>query len=203
MKTLALLAALAAFGLPLQDVDEATEPATGVAFATSVGESQEMRLLGVAARTRWMFKIYAIGLYAEVDPLRELLGEGPVNDQRLSAAVIASRGQRALVLKFVRNLTAEQFQGAFSEGIERTIAINDERIAADAATFLDAITDIANGDVAVLWFGGEGEITLNVNDEEEARMQVTNRTLARAILSIYLGLDPVDERLKRNLMSMI
>lgn len=195
------LTAIILFGLtllmPVIDDNVVVEEATKTTFTRTMGQDPEMTLLGVAPRTKWFFKVYGVGLYADVAPLKILLGDGEVTEPRLSAAVTASPGHRALVLKFVRDIEKQKISDAFKEGIAKTVRLDDKRIASDAEKLLNAFRDIKNGDVAILHFNGS-HITLIGNDEELVSMD--NRVLTRALLAIYIGLDPIDKEIKRKLL---
>ena len=198
MHLLALAAAAASLFLPANIQDQVVEPGTKTRFYKTLGG---MDLLGVAARSRFWVKVYGIALYAETNAVKEQLGENSVNTNSLANAVVHADGRRALVMHFVRNVSRDSIQGAFREGIERTIKVSDEKIADDAKTFLDAMTDIKKGDWVELYFENDGAVKLRGNGEEI--VSVTNARLQQAILDIYLGLRPIDGNIKKNLLQLI
>jgi hypothetical protein len=91
-----------------------TEPKTGVTFAVQMGD---MSLLGVGLRTKTIlgFKVYAIGLYVGDSALSGPLSlhRGHLNSPAFYHDLATGDFEKAFVLKLVRNLSAEQIQGAF------------------------------------------------------------------------------------------
>lgn len=197
-KTLLALCILFCMAASVPAQETVTEPATETEFATTMGSEPELALLGVAPRTKWMFKVYGVGLYADPAAIKAVLGDRELSPVMLGAAVRAMSGHRALVLKFVRDIDKGKMVGAFTEAIEKTIPIDDPRIAEDAEKLLDAFVDVKQGDVATMYFAGD-EIRLFGNDEEVMRLE--NRTLARALLAAFIGSNPIDEGIKEKLLS--
>lgn len=177
--------------------DTVTEKETNTTFDKKMGDDVVLSLMGVAPRTKWFFKVYGVGLYADPVMIGAALGDGPVNEVRLAAAVMASSGTRALVLKFVRDLDKGKMVGAFKEGIEKTVKLSNPKIKDDAAKFLAAFTPVKNGDVATLLFKGD-EASLLANGKSV--VTVKNRTLVRALLAIYIGSNPIDAGIKSKLL---
>lgn len=193
---LVLVLILLAVSITLAD-DTIVEKETNTTFEKKIGADPQLSLMGVAPRTKWFFKVYGVGLYADPVMINAALGDGPSNEVRLAAAVIASSGSRAIVLKFVRDLDKGKMVEAFKEGIERTIKINDPKIKDDAAKFLAAFTPVKNGDVATLMFQGN-KASLLANGTNIVTIE--NRTLVRALLAIYIGSNPIDAGIKSNLL---
>lgn len=189
-----LVAALAVI-MPAEDTVK--EESTGTVFTKTLGTDPQLSLLGVAPRTKWFFKVYGVGLYADPVAIKAALGDGEANEVRLAAAVLASSGHRAIVLKFVRDLEKAKLFEAFKEGIEKTMPMDDPRIAADAKTILGAFTDVKNGEEATLYFNGS---QISLVGRGTTLATVDNRSLARALLAIYVGSDPIDPEIKKNLL---
>jgi hypothetical protein len=192
-----LLAILLLVAITAMADDTVTEKETNTKFEKKIGESKELSLMGVAPRTKWFFKVYGVGLYADPVMINAVLGDGPTNEVRLAAAVMATSGKRALVLKFVRDLDQGKMVGAFKEGIERTIKLDNPKIKDDAAKLLAAFTPVKNGDVATLMFEGN-KVSLLANGK--SKVTVDNRTLSRALLAIYIGSNPIDAGIKSKLL---
>lgn len=197
-KILGVLCLLFCATLFLNAQDTVTEPETNTSFAATFGDSPSLNLMGVAPRTKWMFKVYGVGLYADPTAVNAVLGNREATDVLLGAAIRAMSGDRALVLKFVRDIGKDQMAGAFTEAIELTMPVDDERIAVDAKQLLDAFVDIKNGDEAVMYFSGD-TITLSGNGKELVSLK--NRLLGRALLSAYVGSSPIDENIKKKLLA--
>ncbi len=201
MTGLAVFAIALALTVPLGDEDTVTEPTTKTTFSKTWGDPP-VKLYGVAARKKLWFKVYGVGVYADkqaVDAKLAELGGGSSID-RLSEAVISCEGNRVIVLKFVRDVSKGRMQGAIREGVEKTIKLSDERIAADAKSFLDAMQDIKKGDVAEMILEADGTIKLTGNDEE--LLNINNRILGDALLAIYIGKKPISKDMKEKLLSL-
>jgi len=174
-----MLSCLTGIAMAQQSV---TEPETNTSFEATMGDSPQLNLMGVAPRTKWMFKVYGVGLYADPNAVNAVIGNREATQVLLGAAIRAMSGDRALVLKFVRDIDKGKMSGAFTEAIEMTMPIDDERIAKDAQTLLDSFVDIKNGDKAVMYFSGD-TITVYGNDDELVKLE--NRLLARALLARF------------------
>jgi hypothetical protein len=201
MTGLVVLSVALALSLPIGADDTVNEPVTQTTFDKTWGDPP-VQLYGVAPRKKVFFKVYGVGLYADrtaVDAKLVELGGGTSKD-KLAQAIIASDGRRVIVLKFVRDLSKSRIQGAFREGIEKTIRLSDTRIADDAKVFLDAMRDIKKGDVAEMVLEGDGSTTLIGNSE--TLVSVNNRTLGDALLAIYIGSDPIAKDIKEKLLSL-
>ena len=101
------------------------EPRTGVTFAARVGE---MSLLGVGVRTKSILKIkvYAIGLYVADSAISGPLAihDGKVGTPAFYDDLVTGDFEKQIVLKLVRDLSAEQIQGAFRShmlSVDRTL----------------------------------------------------------------------------------
>lgn len=178
--------------------DSVTEKETNTTFSATYGENPTLHLMGVAPRTKWMFKVYGVGLYADPEAIDALLGDKKANKIMLGAVVRAMSGHRALVLKFVRDIDKGKMSGAFTEAIEKTMPIDDPSIADDASKLLDAFVDVKNGDEAVMYFAGDTIRLLGNGDE---LLTLENRDLARALLAAYIGSNPIDDNIKEKLLS--
>jgi hypothetical protein len=186
--------------------DTVTEKVTNTAFDKTMGENPTLKLYGIAPRIKNILgvydaKVYGVGMYADPQAIEAALGGSELTPIRLAAAMMASSGHRAIVLKFVRDLERQIMADAFEEGIELTIPIDDPRIADDAQTLLAAFTDIKNGDVATLYFAGS-EVILR-GSQNEVLAQVDNRLLGRALIAAYVGTEPVDKKVKASLLEGI
>jgi Chalcone isomerase-like len=109
-----LLSVAASAPPPFASPPFVTEPKTGVTFATKVGD---MSLLGVGLRTKTFlrFKVYALGLYVADEALSAPLAvhKGRVGTSAFYRDLVVGDFEKQLVLKLVRDLSAEQIQGTF------------------------------------------------------------------------------------------
>ena len=100
-----------AFSTPAQDV---VEPKSGAKFAAKDGG---MSLLGVALRTKSIIKVYAIGLYAADSALSGPL-KGKAGTPDLYRELMDGDFNKKVVMKFLRNLSANQIRDAFRDGLQ-------------------------------------------------------------------------------------
>lgn len=203
MTAVVVLLALSALTLGADDM--VVEKETNTSFAMTLGEDPTLELLGVAPRIKNILgvygaKVYGIGMYVDPKALDIAIGDRKKSPTLIAAAVRAMSGDRAFVLKFVRDLEKQVMVDAFKEAIEISLPVDDPKIADDAKTFLAAFRDIKNGDVATMYFSGNKAMLFG-NDEK--LVEVENRTLSRALISAFIGINPVDERVKRELLAGI
>ena len=182
--------------------DTVNEPVTNTNFEKTFGSEPVLKLFGVAPRIKNVLgvygaKVYGAGLYVDEEALLVATGGDKKNKIRIAAALMSMSGERAIVLKFVRDLEKKVMADAFKEGIEKSISINDPKIAADAKKFLAAFTAIKNGDWATMKFSGKS-VTLYGNDDK--LVSVENRSLSRALMQTFVGTNPVDEKVKKGLL---
>lgn len=201
MTGLAVLAISLALIVPFGNEDTVTEPTTKTTFSKTWGDPP-VKLYGVAPRKKIWFKVYGVGVYADKEAVEAKLaelGDGTSTD-RLAEAVITCNGRRVIVLKFVRDLSKGRMQGAIREGLEKSFKLSDERIAADATSFLNAMQDIKKGDIAEMILDADGTIKLTGKGEE--LLNINNRILGDALLAIYIGEKPISKEMKQQLLSL-
>lgn len=152
--------------------------------------NQDLKLNGAGLRTKVVFKVYAIGLYL---PEKKTAVD----------SVLASPGARRVSITMLRDVGSEEFGKAFTTGIENN-ADSAERaaLAAPMAKFsamFAATPELKRGDVLYLdWLPGTGmEVLLNGRKISET---IVDAAFYNAVLRIWLGVKPVDEQLKRQLL---
>jgi Chalcone isomerase-like len=192
MKTLA--AALAALlVIPPLTPSFVREPRSGAAFAAKLGN---MSLLGVGLRTKSFLrlKVYAIGLYVADSAL-----SGPLRahrDQPGSAAfyrdLIAGDFEKQIVLKPLRDLSAEQIQDAFRQHLP---SVDPKRVDQFVAYFPGAKT----GQECTLRWAPGGVLETNVAGL--AKPPIADRAFSQAVFAIWLGDKPVEDLIRRRLVS--
>jgi hypothetical protein len=201
MKIALIAAIIVGLFIPAMAADTVTEKTTNTTFDKT---KDGMELLGVAPRLKNILgikvKVYGVGLYADKAAMDAKIGTMTRNTTIFAAALKSMSGKRAIVMKFVRDLDNSVMSGAFTEGIEMSMPIDDPRIAEDAKVFLAAFVPIKSGDTATLVFEGD---RLSLYDMEKELVSVENRDLSRAIMSTYIGSNPVDPSVKKNLLKDI
>jgi hypothetical protein len=172
---------------------EVTEPGSGVKFAAKNGD---LSLLGLGLRTRTIFqvKVYAIGLYVADAALA-----GPLAAHKSALASPAFyrdlvRGDfpRELHLKFVRDVGQSTIQEAMREslaGAEKT----------RLETFVGYFPEIRAGQDCVLRWAPGG--TLETVMSGQPKPPIADRDFAAAVFAVWLGERPVQEDIKKGLVS--
>lgn len=152
-------------------------------------EGQELKLNGVGVRTRMFIKVYVAGLYLE---------------QKTNAAdaAIGSKGVKRMALHIMRDLKAEVFSGALRDGL------NANNSAAEIAKIEDKIKEfngiisgaggVKKGDVVQLDFLPVAGTRVIINGDSKGA--VGGEDFFRALLKVWLGENPIDSDLKKNLL---
>lgn len=190
-----LIAALAFFllapGLRAQDV---VEPKSGVAFAPKSGD---MTLTGVGLRTKTFLKVkvYAVGLYVAASTLAGPLAmhKGKPKTAAFYKDLVWGDFPKQIHMKFVRDLSASQIQGAFHETLEAA-----EKAKVDA--FTSYFGDIKSGQDCVLQWAPGG--TLETTIAGIAKPPIADKTFAAAVFSIWLGEKPIQDDVKQDLVKL-
>lgn len=185
----ALLATALIIALPTHAADVA-----GVRFddkATVAGS--ELVLNGVGLRTRFMLKIYAIGLYLP-------------KHADSAEAVSATSGPRRIQIVTLRELTAEQFADALVEGLKKNHSETEFiKLQARADDFRNALLSLKtapNGSqIRLEWLPGSGT-RLSVGNEIRGK-DIPGEDFFRALLRIWLGDKPIDQELKNALLGKV
>jgi hypothetical protein len=157
-----------------------------VADKAKVGAS-DLVLNGAGIRTRAIFKVYVGALY--------------LGDRRSAAAeVLGQKGAKRVVLTMLRELSAEQLNEAFENGIQANhsaaeLAALKPRI----AELLSLFTDAKKGDVILLDFLPESGTVVSVNGAARGK-PIAGEDLYSAVLRIWLGDRPVDGDLKKGML---
>lgn len=168
---------------------EVAEPRSGTKFATKDGDTS---LLGVGLRTKTFAKVrvYAIGLYvadsAIAGPLRSKAGTPD-----LYRELVNGDFKKVVVMKFLRDVSTNQIRDAFNESIKDVGGRSQE--------WINYFTDIRSGQECVIsWVPGVG-LTTNVAGADKP--PINDKPLASAVFSIWLGDKPVQEDVKKDLVS--
>jgi hypothetical protein len=169
------------------------EPKTGVTFAESVGD---LALLGVGVRTKTILKVklYAIGLYVADSALAGPLAvhKGRIGTSAFYNDIVSGDFEKQIVLKPVRNLTAEQIQGAF-----RAYMPSADRQLLDQ--FVAYFGRTRAGEECVLHWAPGGILETRVAGV--AKPPIADRAFSEAVFAIWLGSKPVADPLRKRLVS--
>jgi len=168
------------------------EPKSGVKFAIA---RDGMTLLGTGLRTRTMLnvKVYAIGLYVDDAALKGPLAafKGRTSERDFAQQLMWGDFRRQVTMKFLRGVTADQIQGAFKEALKA----NDARTNTFAAYF----PATKEGEEYTLrWEPGQGLLTTVAG---QARPPINDKDFAAGVFGIWLGDKPIQEDIKKGLLS--
>lgn len=182
----ALLATTLVIVLPAHAADVA-----GVHFddKTTLAGS-ELTLNGAGLRTRFMLKIYAMGLYL---PKRTDSAD----------AVAGTAGPKRIQIVTLRDLTAEQFADALVEGLKKNHSDAEfARLQARADDFRNALLSLKSApkgsEIRLEWLPGGGT-RLSFGNEIRGK-DIPGEDFFRALLRIWLGEKPADQDLKNALL---
>lgn len=159
----------------------------GVDFASTVpAVGQALQLQGAGLRTRFGFKVYAMGLYLQQ----------PGQD---AAAIVAAHGEKRIRIVLLRDLEAAQFADAMVDGLRK----NHDR---EALAALQPAVDRLLGALREIGAAPKGsEIHLDQLANGDTRLSVdgsarggdiADAALYPALLRIWLGEHPADRSLK-------
>jgi hypothetical protein len=158
-------------------------------FTVSVADS-DLTLNGAGVRTRFMFKVYALGLY--------------VTEKKLTSdAVLAATGPRRVSLTLLRTIKSDEFSGAFIKAMnEKSTPQELAGIAAQIKQFeamFALFAEVKTGDNLVFdWIPGVGTVT--TMNGKKIGDTVADMAFYNAFLKIWIGNAPADSSLKSRLL---
>lgn len=185
---------VALFGLSVAEAGAVvTEPKTGVSYPEKVGA---MSLLGVGLRTKSFlkFRIYTLGFYVADSALA---GPLAVYSHRLGTSGFYSdlaRGdfEKQLVLKLVRDLSAEQIQGSFHSHMPSA----DRALLEQFASYFSAAP--AGQELVLHWVPGQG---LHTTVSGAVKPVIADKAFADAVFGIWLCDRPSEDPIRKQLVS--
>jgi hypothetical protein len=177
------LTALAAGAQPAELEGVKLEPTAQVGGAA-------LQLNGAGLRTRAIFKVYVAALYVP-------------QKANSAAALLAQKGPRRVAITMLRNVDADTFAGALSEGLRNN---HSEAQMMAMKTQVDALTanfkaagEARKGDVIHLEFVPDSGTRLTVNGQPRGNA-IAGEEFFGALLRVWLGDKPVDSDLKKGLL---
>ena len=149
-----------------------------------------LHLNGAGVRTRAIFKVYVAGLYVP-------------QKANSAAALLAQKGPRRVAITMLRNVDADTFSGALTEGLQKNhteaqFAGFKAQIDALSANF-KAAGEAKKGDVIHLEFVPDTGTRVVVNGKPSGAA-IPGEDFYTAVLRIWLGDKPVDGDLKKGLI---
>jgi hypothetical protein len=191
-RSLALFAAPFILAAPLlaQDV---TEPGSGVRFAARDGDKA---LVGLGLRTRTFLKVkvYAIGLYVADSALAGPLAayKGQTSSPAFYKALVEGDFPKEVRLRFTRELSANQIQEAMREALAKADKARVDQ-------FVSYFPTIKQGDECVIRWAPGG--TLETVMAGAAKPPIADPAFAAAVFGVWLGEKPIQEDVKKGLVS--
>jgi len=152
---------------------------------------QTLNLNGVGLRKRAIFKVYVAGLYA---------GQKSTN----AGAIVNDKGARRVSLRMLRDVDAQSFIDSFNEGLKNNTPeaqLNALKPQVDAlVATLKTIGEAKKGDVINFDYAPDGGTRITVNGQPKGTA-IPGADFYAAVLRIWLGDKPVDEALKKGMLS--
>ncbi len=171
---LALLVAVPAFA----------KEAGGVTLPdTATVEGKTLKLKGMGVRTKFVFKVYAAGLYVE-DP--SMTGD----------AILTSDTVRQVHLVMTRDVEKQKIAEAIADGFAKNNKANLPKLQERLTKFSNALIDSKSGDHLIFTYvPGKGLVTSGKVD-----FTIEGKDFADALFSVWLGKDPVEGSLKEAML---
>lgn len=165
----------------------------GVEFQPTVQVGgQTLQLNGAGVRTRAFFDVYAAGLYVP-------------QKSSSPAALLAQTGPRRVAMTMLRDVDAETFSEAVTNGLKANNSA--PQLAAVAAQIemlqanLKAIGEAREGDVIHFEFTPEAGTRILVNGQQKGSA-IAGGDFFTAVLRAWLGEHPADPALKQGLLGL-
>jgi len=172
---------------------EVAEPKSGVKFAAKNGD---MSLLGVGLRTKTMLKVkvYAVGLYVADSALAGPLAafKGKTDSAPFYRDLAWGDFGKQIVMKFTREVSTDQIQGAFRESLAGAEASKLNQ-------FLGYFGDTKEGQEYVLTWKPGGTLATKVAGADKP--EIADKNFAAAVFGIWLGEKPIQNDIKKGLAS--
>jgi hypothetical protein len=150
----------------------------------------KLNLTGVGLRTKVGFNVYAVASYVQ---------DGAA--VKTPEEVIKADAVRMLHLVMQRKVVPADFIGAFKTAVGKTYP--EEKFAAEFTQLTEAVGDTAaaKGDhVTLLYVPGTG---VRIRMADKVDVTIKNPAFAKALWEVYLGADPLDEKLKTGLVDRL
>ena len=180
-RTLASLLVL----LGMAAVTSAVEVAGVNVPPTITVEGKTLHLNGAGLRTKMMFKVYVAGLYLE-------------NTSKDAAAIASSDQVKSMRLAILRSLKGKQVSEAIEEGFEKNSKGQMGALKARLDKLGTMIPNVEKGDDIVLTYvPGKGTVVTVKGAEKGV---VEGKDFADALFAVWLGGNPVQEDLKKELL---
>jgi hypothetical protein len=168
---------------------QVTEPKSGTRFSAKDGD---MTLLGVGLRTKTVLKVkvYAIGLYVADSASAGAL-KSKAGSPQLYPELVNGDFKKKVIMKFVRDVSQNQIRDAFRETLGGA--------GPKTEIWLQYFGDIHSGQELVIgWTPGIG---LETKVAGVDKVPINDKAFANSVFSIWLGDKPVQEDIKKDLVT--
>ncbi len=195
---IALFVLLIAVFLPAEGEAAETikEPATGIEFDATLDGGYA--LVGVGVRKKLAFKVYATALYVKLpEAAAPLKGTKDVY-----GAIVKGTFPRKMVMHFNLPVPGKKAKSTFRKNFDRVMSEADQaKCVEDRARYLEAMGgNIKKGERYVMDYA-DGRIRVYLAGN--LVYETTNKTMIQGIFSIWYGPKPLDEKLKKALLSRL
>ena len=195
LRTFVLEIALVFLFLPFDGIagdlrTRVVEPVTGITFPSEVrfsqdGEDHTLQLTGVAARTKWLFRVYAIAHYLQAPK-----GTGIPDCKYISTDGPAKQ----MTIQYARNVPAKKITKILREDFELNTTPSEYREIEKYVEQMLAyfVFPVKKGDVFVMrWLSG-GRVYLEFNGKKLGDVKST--LFAHTLWAIWFGQHSVVDR---------
>jgi|GEM_PF-600884 len=176
------------------------EEDTGTGFPQSIaleagGKTFDLVATGVGLREATFLKVnvYAAASYVAV---------GFDGGKHPAEALVAADMPKRIVMKFVRDVGADDVSKAYREGLEKNAKNEMKAFAEDLDAFLGFFSkDVKVGDtMTITYVPGIG---LSATHNDRSLEAIADPGLARAVWAIWFGKKPVSKNLRRDMLSLL
>ena len=153
--------------------------------------NQQLKLNGAGIRYKVFFKVYVAGLYLS-------------ESKSTTPEVLALPGAKRVTLVMLRDLSSEDLGQRFMDGLKKNLEISERAKLINAmlsfGQMFALIQELKKGDVLTLdWVPGTGVVSSH--NGKKLGETITDPNFYNAVLRIWLGNVPVDEKLKHKMLN--
>lgn len=159
----------------------------GVSLPDSVQlGSASLGLNGAGVRKKALISVYVAALYMAAK-------------QTDASAIVAGKEPKRMSLHFLRDVDAKKIHTAWREGFEANVPPAEHAAMADAIDrFVTAFPDMKKGDV--VWIDALPDVGLRLTINDAPKATYRGDAFIQAVFKIWLGEQPVQDRLKKELL---
>jgi hypothetical protein len=161
--------------------------AAGVKMPDTIAiEGKTLKLNGIGLRKKMLFKVYVAGLYVET----------PSKD---AAKVVSSDEVKSITLHILRGLSGNQIGEAISDGFWHNSKAQMGLLTDRLQKLTGMFPAVVDGDLLVLTYVPGKGTAVSVKGAEKGVIE--GKDFADALFAVWLGNNPVQEDLKKALLT--